>query len=137
MQYFLTKDDGTKIEAQPERWCWDVRYQDGAGLQQFGEDGVYHQVKDIDQEKIALAVLYRFDDPDKAILIPWKEGMKIIHFYVNVHSAEQHADIADRARVYVFGYKDGNQTHYTHILPNDQMIYSSDRNIDLTKFDLL
>jgi hypothetical protein len=140
MKYILKKEvDGkiTEIEAKPERWAWGVLYQDESELHQFGEDGIFHQLKDIEQEKIKLAVLYKLDEPEKRILIPFKPGMKIIHKYINVHSATQHETMGETARVYVFGYKDGGQTHYTYIMPNDQQIYSSEENIDLTLFNLL
>lgn len=140
MKYLLkrTNEDGKieEVEAKPERWVWAVLYKDETELHQFGQDGIFHQLKDIDQANIKLAVLYKLEEPEKRILIPWAEGMKIIHKYINIHSGDQHEKINDMARVYVFGYKQGGQTHYTYILPNDQMIFSAMENIDLTKFNL-
>jgi len=141
MDYFLHEvgPDGQEVlkKAIPERWVWGVLYEDATELHQFGDDGIFHQIKDIQHERIKMAGLYKFDDPDKKILIPWKDGMKFIHKYLNVHSAEQHPDnFNDTSRVYVFGYKSGNQHHYTYVLPNDWMIFSNEENIDLTKFPL-
>lgn len=139
MEYILKKESEGKIQeikAKPERWVWAVLYQDETELRQFGEDGIFHQLKDIDQEKIDLAVLYKFDEPEKRIIIPWRDGMKLIHKYINVHSAEQHQDINETARIYCFGYKLGGQNHYTYILPDDQQIHTPKEDIDLTKFKL-
>jgi hypothetical protein len=142
MQYFLrtTDEKGNEIlkEAIPERWVWAVLYKDDTELHQFEDDtGTFHQIKEIKHDQIKLAGLYNFNDPKRKIMIPWKEGMKFIHKYINVHSHVQHADdINATARVYVFGYKIGNEHHYTYILPNDWMIYSNEENIDLTTFPL-
>jgi hypothetical protein len=139
MKYFLNKqnEDGTisQVEAKPERWAWKVDYKDGTELRQFGEDGVFHQLKDIDQDNIELAVLYKMDDPNQVVLIPWKPGMKLIHKYINVH-ADYFEKLNDTVRVYAFGYKLGGQNHYTYILPNDRQILSPADDINLTLFKL-
>lgn len=137
MKYELIKENGERIEATPERWVWGILYKDDSELHQFGDDGIFHQIKDIEQDRIKMAVLYKFTDFEQKIYIPWREGMKLIHKYINVHAGAQHENMSQTARVYVFGYKLGNQTHYTYILPNDQKIYSPEENIDLTLFKLI
>jgi hypothetical protein len=132
MKYIFPK---TGAEVQPERWGWGVMYRDGSELHQFGDDGIYHQIGEIDQSKIKLAALYKLNNPNEKILIPWKLGMKLIHKYVITHDIRQHAQ-GVTSRTYVFGYKDGNQHHYTYILPNDWRVYSNEANLCLTQFPL-
>ena len=144
MKYILKKkiqDESTagfhyeEIEATPERWVWGVIYNNGAEFKQFTDGGVFHQIGEINQDEIKMAVLYKFDDPTKRIDLPWHPGMKLIHKYINVHPS-YYEDINKTARVYVFGYKNGSQHHFTYILPDDRIILSPEENIYLTLFYL-
>ena len=126
-------ENGTEINIKPERWAWGIIYNDGTELKQFGDDGRFHQIKEIDQDRIKMAILYRLDDPEKRIDIPWRPGMKLIHKYRNIkpHYAEKFS------RVYVFGYKASKTVHhYTFVLPDDRMIISPADDVDLTKFNV-
>ena len=45
---------------------------------QFDNDGYFHKIGEIDQDRIYMASLYKADDISKRIDIPWREGMRII-----------------------------------------------------------
>lgn len=134
MDYFFTKD-GQKKQVQMERWAWAVIYNDGTEFKQFADDGTFHQIGEIDQDKIAMAVLYRPDRMLKRIDIPWRKGMKLIHLYrTMVFDMQQPGE--RRAKIYIFGYKDGDHHHYNYILPDDRIVCAPDDIADLTKFEV-
>lgn len=133
---FNRKDKETgevTVEQVPlERWVWGVVYQDGTELHQFMADGTFHQIGEIDQDKVKMFCLYKPEDPTKRIDMPVRKGMKIIYkykmtkpFYLN-----------DFVRIYCLGYKDGRHHHFTFILPDDRMIVSNHEDVDLVQFDL-
>lgn len=109
-----------------ERWAWGVVYKDGTELRQFGEDGIFHQFKEIVQEQVAMFVMYRTDDESKRIDMPVHEGMQIFHLYRNLVLENS----SRRVRVYVFGWKKTGVTvaSYNYILPDDRLI-TTDRDI--------
>lgn len=128
--------DGVMEKVKPERWGWGVVYKDGAELHQFGEDGVFHQFREIEQEKVSLFVMYRLEDMNKRHDVLMSEKMKMIHFYRNIRPA--HLD--HFIRIYVFGYekKIGGRTYKNlfFILPDDRVVVSDTDNVDLIKFNL-
>lgn len=116
---------------------YDLRMKHPAGLvrdelHQFGDDGIFHQVGEIDQDRVQLVTLYRYDDMTKRVDIPFREGMKLIHKYRNVRPA----GYKDFIRVYMFGYKYEGSHAFYFILPDDRVILSPTDDIDLTLFDL-
>lgn len=132
---YIYNDNGKEIEIAPERWVWGCIYEDGTELKQFGDDGVFHRVGEIDQEKVAIAVLYNFEHPEKRIDIPWKKGMRLIHKYRNI-VFDYMSESSRTVRVYIFGYKDGDQYSYIFILPDDRIVFSNDINYDVTKHNI-
>lgn len=131
---YKTKDIETneEITVSIERWVWGVIYKDGRELHQFGNDGIFHRIGEIEQENISMATLYRYDDMTKRIDIPWREGMKLIHKYRNTRPAGR----TDFVKTYMFGYKNGDEFSYIFILPDDRIIFSPKDDIDLTKFNI-
>lgn len=133
--YYNDKEKGTSIEVEPERWQWGVIYNDGNELLQFGNDGIFHRVGEIEQDKLAMVVMFKNNDCTKRIDIPWRPGMKLIHKYINIH-AEYFEDINKTVRIYCFGYKYEGSYSFIYILPDDRIIMSPVEDIDLTKFNL-
>lgn len=135
---YLYNDNGTKIEVEPERWVWGVIYNDETELHQFeapankDSDGIFHRVGEIDQDRVKMAVLYKYNDPKKRIDLPWQPGMKLIHKYRNIQPYYKDHFV----KIYMFGYKLGNQSHFTFILPDDRIILSPEDNVDLIQFSL-
>jgi len=134
MQFKFTKDGKEEIVEQ-ERWGWGVVYKDGSELHQFGNDGIFHQFQEIDQEKVDMFVMYKLFDSDKRIDMP-VENKQIFHFYrrfiLSAATSEER-----RVNVYCFGYKDKKTgaTAYHFILPDDRIIIS-DKDVDVTKFNI-
>ena len=136
MQY-LFNENGKDIEIPLERWAWGVVNKDGTELKQFDETGRFHQVGEIDQDNIEMAVLYKPEEPEKRIDLPWKPGMRLIHKYRNVVFNFLGAEAEQRkAKVYIFGYKKGNDYAYLFILPDDRIIFTPDETIDVTNFGI-
>ena len=80
-EYKFNKD-GTWIPAVKETWCWEATYFDGTVLKQFGDDGIFHQFKEIDQTKLHLfKMVHETKSPFTIVFNP--DRMKLIHFYRN------------------------------------------------------
>lgn len=129
MQWFFDRD-GQKEEVQLEKWVWQVIYKDGTSLSQFDDKGVFHQIREIDQEKMLAFRMINTDDPSVAHHIYMPDGAKFIHKYKNyVLHAGRPEEM--RVKVYIFGYKIGNHHHYNYILPNGSMLQSENEDISL------
>ncbi len=137
---FTEKDENATsgsrtIEIPPERWAWGVVYTDGTELKQFGDDGQFHQFREIDQGKVEMFVMYKLEDPDKRIDMV-VAGKQIFHIYritvLNANTPHER-----KSKVYVFGWRDPEtrSTHYNYILPDDRIVVA-DRDIEITKFNL-
>ncbi len=102
-------------------------------LHQFAQDGTFHRIGEVDQERVKLFVLYNSSDPQrKRIDLIVTDGMKLIHKYRNVKPFYMEKFV----KVYMFGYKLGNNYHYNFVLPDDRIIQSPTDDIDLTLFEL-
>lgn len=99
-------------------------------LHQFSKDGTFHQIGEVDQDRVKMFVMYKPENPMKRIDMPIQPGMRLIHKYKNVKPFY----LDEFVRVYMFGYKDGDQYSYFFILPDDRMILSNREDIDLVQF---
>lgn len=134
MQYFFTEKDGSKTEVQLERWIWVVEYKDGSCLVQFDQNGTFHQIGEIDQDNVRAAALISVDT-NQRIDIPWVDGMRLIHKYRNV-VFNAFTEIERHVRVYIWGWKSGNEYVYIFVLPDDRLIISPTDNINLELFGI-
>jgi hypothetical protein len=132
MKYKFNQN-GKEVEIQPERWVWGIIYKDGSAIHQFGGDGIFHQIREIRQDDIYVARIYRHDNPGKRIEIAWKPGMELVYKYRNIvfKSGEQSEK---KIRVYVFGYKVGIAHHFNYILPDDRVVQSPEDDVSLATF---
>lgn len=134
---FIFIRDGKQEKVKPERWGWGVIYKDGTELHQFGEDGIFHQFKEINQEWVKLFVMYRLDDMSKRYDLPVFPEMKLIHFYRHLLLSAMTPD-ETRYKVYIFGYEKNvngkNEKVLIHIMPDDRTLISDQDNIDLANF---
>ena len=62
MEYIYTDEQGNRIPATLERWCWGVVYNDGSEFHQFAPDGTFHRIGEVDQPRVNMFTLYRPDD---------------------------------------------------------------------------
>lgn len=129
MEYKLPKTGET---VALERWAWGAIYTDGTELKQFADDGIFHQIGEIEQDRLAMFVMYKPEDPKKRIDMPFKPGMKLVHVYKMCRPYY----MQDFVRVYCFGYNKGDQQHRVFILPDDRLIMADHENVDLPNFEL-
>ena len=132
MYNFTEPETGKNIQVAPERWCWGVIYDNDEELHQFDNEGNFHRIGEVDQDRVKLFVLYRHDDPRKRIDLVVQKGMRLIHKYKNIRPFYMNRFV----KVYMFGYKLGTKYHYNFILPDDRIVQSSEDNIALEKFEL-
>jgi len=119
---------------EPEKWCWGVIYKDNSELHQFGNDLIFHQIKEIKWAEVKMFTMYKMEDMKKRIDMVVMPDMQVFHFYRNIRPA----GVDHFIKVYVFGYKirETSKAVYNFILPNDTLVISNCDNIDLTKFPL-
>ena len=131
MKYKFNRD-GEWIDAgEKEDWCWEVTYDDGSQLKQFGDDGVFHQFKEIDQSKLHYFKMVHEEKPCYTLLFN-PQKFKLIHFYkrtrLNIGS-----DSEIFFTVYCFGYevKINGRTSKTNIMitPSGETIITEDTNL--------
>ena len=79
MQYKFNRD-GVWEEVNKENWCWIAEYDNGDILKQFGDDGVFHQFKEINQKELVRFKMVSEDKPEFVMIFdPRRE--KLVHFY--------------------------------------------------------
>lgn len=129
--------DGVEEVVQPERWGWGVVYADGTELKQFGDDGRFHQFREINQEEVEMFVMYRLDDESKRIDVIVDSQTQVFHFYRNL-ILDVGADMGRRVKVYVFGTKNAvtGATQYNYILPDDRLLKADHDLPDLTRYQI-
>jgi hypothetical protein len=102
---------------EKEAYCWEAYYKDGTCLKQFDDDGQFHRFAEIDQSRLIVFKMVG----DKTFSIPFKEGMKLIHYYDN-YILHGNSDQETRFRVYCFGYEYMKGKVITKIYPNEILI---------------
>ncbi|MDO8487699.1 MAG: hypothetical protein Q7S31_00095 [bacterium] len=109
---FFRKDLNQWISAPEEMWQWEAYYEDGQILKQFGEDGIFHQFAEINQDQLAMFKMTSRHHPQTYSLLFSDPGMKLIHFYRNT-ILNAGVESEQRTRLYCFGYekKIGSKTH--------------------------
>lgn len=129
------KENGEVKEMEnDQRWNWGVLYEDGAELYQYGNDGWFHSITEVEQDRLDLFTMFQ-PNGDGLHTIQVTDDMQIFHFYRHVH-ASHFKNMSDTAQVYVFGFKKDGVATYNFILPDDRVVTSDHDNIDLTDFAL-
>lgn len=127
-----------------ERWVWQAIYTDHTILDQYDEQGVFHQIREIEQDRLLLMVLRKVDritgyaiDSKQRLTIPWQPGMRFIHFhnqyFLNVGNPDD--NVIRKVRVCGFGYQrlvDGkNEKSVMYVDPHDNIYLSDTDSISL------
>lgn len=128
---YILKSTGEEVTE--ERWGWGVVYEDNTTLRQFDEaTGEFHQLGEIDQDRVKLFVMYKISEPEKRIDLVFPKNARLIHRYRNIKPFYKDHFV----RVYLFGYKKGDQYCYNFILPDDRMVISDKDDVNLETFNL-
>lgn len=132
---FFRQDLNQWIDAPTEVWQWEVTYEDGEILKQFGDDGIFHQFAEIDQKRLAIFKMVSPDYPQIFSLLFSDPAMKLIHFYRNQVS-NAGTDEEKRLRYYCFGYekKVGAKIHKVimMITPENNLIITEEPDLIAT-----
>ena len=124
--------NGVSELVDQEPYGWEAHYSDGTILKQFGDNGIFHQFKEIDQTKLAAFKMVSASDKPTYV-VPFAPGkMKLIHFYRTVGLNFGTPDFKV-IKACVFGYEQKVFTrvvkHLTVIVPNNEVILCSDTGI--------
>lgn len=101
---YFRKDTGEWEEVEPELWGWEVTYEDGKVLRQFGSDGVFHQFSEIDQSRLSVFKMISDKFPQVYTILFTNPKMKLIHYYKNT-ILNAATEFEKRVRMYCFGYE--------------------------------
>lgn len=112
-------------ELYPEEWLWEAQYTDGSLLLQ--SEG--HKFKEIEQERLGAFIMTCKDekgnDTRAPIIIKWRQGLKLIHFYRVRHTiGSTHTQI----RMVCFGYQEGSSKTIMVIMPDGGIVVTD--NVD-------
>jgi hypothetical protein len=129
--------NGVEEKVQPEKWQWIAVYSDGTILKQFDDSGIFHQFVEIDQSRLSVFKMvsnespsYHFEEgnasvKEKTITLLFESGMKLIQYYdrytFNANTPQQ-----SNLTVYCFGYQKGREKKIFMILPNGELVITSD-----------
>jgi hypothetical protein len=133
IKMYKYKNKNNEIEdVAPEKWGWGVVYKDDTELKQFDDNGYFHCFEEINKSEVKLFVLYNLEDSKKRIDLVISDGMQLIHFYRNIKTWYNEEFV----KVYVFGYKKGEDRNILFVLPDGRIIMSNRDDIDLSKFNI-
>jgi hypothetical protein len=122
---FCPEGSDTPELIESEQWKWIAVYNDGTSLSQFDDtDKSFHQFKEIDQTKLASFMMVCDNRP--AVTLLFLPGMKLIHFYRNIHLDMGGADVY--VKLYCFGYERNGMKVITVIMPNNSVVIVDDVN---------
>jgi hypothetical protein len=124
--------DGVEEEVQPEVWQWVAHFSDGSILKQFDDDGRFHQIGEIDQEKLVAFQMVSSKFPQVYTLPFIADRMRLVHKYINTGLGLGTPEFR-KIRSYCFGYKTRglpeNTTSLMVIVPSGEVIMCEDSSI--------
>jgi hypothetical protein len=119
---YIFNREGVEEDVPLEVYKWVATYKDGSELKQFDkETGIFHQVGEIQQDKLARFTMICTEEEKIKHTISVPEGAKIIHKYNRyVFNAKRPDEI--KLTIYIFGYKIGGHHHFNFILPDGNIV---------------
>lgn len=153
MHMFRTpyKNKNTGEEVKPWAWQWKaIMRPDAAALERFQQAiqdtdtiGVFDvpvvqqfdkatrtmvPIGEVDQEKVAMFTVYNPKMPWQRYDVVMQPGMRF--FFMRRTLTVGYLDMK-QFTIFVFGYKQGNQHHYTYIMPDGRVYMSNEDNVDI------
>ena len=122
MQYkFFRKEKDEWENVNPELFRWEAHYSNGEVLKQFDDSGIFHQFAEIDQSRLSV---FKMVGPQTYTLL-FEKGMKLIQYYdrytLNANTPQQ-----TKLTIYCFGYQKGKEKKIFMIMPNGELVITSD-----------
>lgn len=114
-----------------EKWQWEAVYNNGSSLCQFEPVGnSFHNFDEIEQERLSIFRMVSISGiPLNAII--FKKGMKLIHFYRNIH-LNVGTKYERRVRLYCYGYEYKGVKVVNVIMPDDSVYTLTGKDVDTT-----
>lgn len=116
-------------------WVWEAKYKEGkADLKQYGDDGIFHQIAEIDQRKLKVFVM-RSIRTGHVTLMMFPKGAKLVHLYQN-HILEYGSPDQRNIRIFVFGYELPDSKVIMAIMPDGSLVHTNNiEDLKLISFD--
>lgn len=107
-----------------EKWKWVAKYHDGTQLKQFDDHGRFHQLKEVETDKLKFWVI---TDGSREISLTMSAELTPIHFYRRTQSHDMGSGQKKKSTVHCFGYehRDTKQKFVHMIYENDQVVTTS------------
>lgn len=116
-----------------EEWGWEAHYLDGSILKQFDDEGKFHKLREIQEDRLKVFWMIEQTVPHRRYGIVWRAGLKLIHYYDRYVLRDE----AVRFTIYCFGYEEklgfSKRKVIKKIMPDGNLIEDSE---DKTRFDL-
>lgn len=111
-------------EVEPVDCSWTATYKDQKVVKQYADNGIFHQIREIDQSQ-----LHRFDMVDsrtgKTHMLVFPEGATLIHGYiVSVFNSRTPREY--KIYVFYFGYEVEGKKFIQLIMPDGNTILVDD-----------
>jgi len=124
--------NGIEETVEPQMWRWEAFYNDGTFLKQYADDGIFHQIGEVDQLKLSVFKMVS-SQFSQVYAVPFDpNSMKLVHKYIQTRmliGTDQESSITS----YCFGYQTKNlrqnHQHLLIIIPNGEAIICGDENI--------
>lgn len=98
-------------------------------IHQFDDkEGVMIPIGELQQEDIKMFTVFNAKNPSQRYDIVMQPGMKVLFLRRHLHVG--HLEWAETT-FFVFGYKQGNQHHFTYLMPDGRVFMSNEDNIDV------
>jgi hypothetical protein len=117
--------NGTFQDVEGERWRWTATYRDGTSLDQFDDQGYFHQFREIAQDQLYSFTMSCADRELPPVTLLFCAGYKLIHFYRNaVLNFGTPGEM--KAKLYCFGYECSENKVIMVITPDDDIVVVRD-----------
>lgn len=123
-------------EVTLESWMWVATYEDGTEFLQYDSRGIFHQINEIDFDKLVRFTMIKTDNTDLQHSMVIGPNMKPF-FFIRRGIFKHTQPDEERLAAYVFGYQDretGRQM-YHFILPDDRLVITEDRSFSPFKIN--
>lgn len=135
--YKYKENNDILIDVEIENWIWHVIYKDGTHIYQFdpavSPDGhkYFHKIGEVDMDEVVMFEMINTKNSQLRYSIERSDEMKkFVHFY---RKARLNVGTDDEKHItlYCFGIFFGDYTLYNFILPDNRLVTTTNRDINL------
>lgn len=136
-QWLFKEKDGSEVTVPLEKWIWRVVYKDDTEIFQFDQEPDetgkhwFHQIGEVDMDNAKIFEMINVENPELRYSIDVTDDMKKLIVFIRRTVLKVTTKQEQRVNVYCFGYKINGTSVYNFILPDNRLVISTNRNIQL------